>query len=279
MKKPIISIIIPIFNGEKTIRRAIRSVISQTYFINSELILIDDGSNDKSINVIQTFMKKYPNISLIRNKHNLGIAKTQNIGLKRARGKYVARLDQDDKWINNKKLEKQAFMLEKNPKLGLIGTWTKVINHNGPDFTLTPPTSDRQIRNKILFADMFAAPSVIFRKSLVDKIGYYREDLCFGTEDYEYWLRIGTVARFAILPEFTLEYHFDAHSFSSKNKVRAMKEHLAIIKEYKLHYPNYRRAFIKNTIQMNILKVSLLEKFYGLIAPRLAKIIYSSSKY
>ncbi len=274
MKKPIISIIIPIFNGEKTIRRAIRSVISQTYFINSELILIDDGSNDKSINVIQTFMKKYPNISLIRNKHNLGIAKTQNIGLKRARGKYVARLDQDDEWTDNKKLEKQAIMLEKNPSLGLVGTWAKIINKDGQNFNLTPATSDQGIRLKVLLANMFIAPSIMIKKELTRKIGYYREDLIHGTEDYEYWLRIGTIMKFANIPNYCLKYNFSPKSYSFANKIKAIAEHLAIIKQYKNSYPHYKRALIKNLVEYNLLKIKFLQKYYHLIVPKIAGKIY-----
>ena len=274
--KPQVSVIIPLYNGEKTIGKAMQSVATQSLFKQIELVIVDDGSKDNGLAKARKIAKTLPlTVRFYKNAQNQGIAKTQNKGLKNATGKYIARLDQDDLWIDKDKIKKQVALLEKNKGVGLVGTWTKVKNHNGPDFVLTPPKNDREIRQKILFADLFAAPSVLFRRDLIKRIGRYREDLCFGTEDYEYWLRIGTVAKFAILPQFTLEYHFHAKSYSSQNKVAGMREHLKIIKQYQSHYPNYRRALIKNTIQLNILKIRWLEKFYGLIAPRLAGRVYS----
>ncbi len=274
--KYLVSVVIPLFNGEKTIRKAVDSVIEQTLFDKTELILIDDGSEDKSFQIAEKLAKKYPkNIFALKNPHNLGIAKTQNIGLKRATGKYVARLDQDDLWIDNEKLKKQAAALEKDPSLGLVGTWTKVANANGPDFMMIPPTEDQKIREKMLMACMFVAPSVMFRKALSEKIGFYREDLKYGTEDYEYWLRIGTVAKFKNIPEYCLEYHFHPASYSNQNKIMAIREHVSIIKNYKTAYPHFTRSYLKNSIQYNLLKIKFLRKIYNYIVPRIAGKIYS----
>lgn len=274
--KPRVSVIIPLYNGSETIKRAVDSVLSQSMTDKLELIIIDDGSSDNSLEVVNKVKKiSDKNIKIFKNKKNIGISKTQNKGLEAASGDFIARLDQDDCWIDTDKLKKQVKLLEENDNIGLVGTWTKVINHNGPDFVLEPPLNDEQIRQKMLMADMFAAPSVMFRKSLVDEIGLYREDLKHGTEDYEYWLRIGAKARFAIIGEHMLEYHFHANSYSVKNKVKAIKEHLQIIEAYKDSYPNYKGARRKNLFQYSLLKIKPLQRVYGLIAPRLANRIYS----
>jgi len=271
---PIVSIIIPLFNGDKTIDRAIKSIIAQTYFTKSELIIVDDGSSDKSKNIAGSFAKTNRNIKLLHNRYNLGIAKTQNVGLEKARGRYIARLDQDDEWIDNKKLEKQVTILQNNRDIGLVGTWAKVISEKGKDFNLEPAVYDQEIRSKILLANMFIAPSVMFRRELLKKIGYYREDLIHGTEDYEYWLRIGTIMKFANIPDYCLKYNFSPKSHSYTNKANATAEHLSIIKQYKKNYPHYTRALIKNSIQYNLLKIKFLQKYYHLIVPRVAGRIY-----
>lgn len=276
MKNTLVSVIIPIYNGEKTLERAVSSVLNQTIFSQVEIVLIDDGSKDKSLQLAKRIQKKNPNnVTLVINEKNLGIAKTQNKGLRVAKGQFIARLDQDDLFIDKKKLEKQSKALLNDPDLGLIGTWTKVINEDGPNFELIPPTTDEKIRKKLLMASMFVAPSVMFRKSLVNKIGYYLEDLRYGTEDFEYWLRIGTHAKLANLGDFCLKYHFHPTSYSNQNKVHAMREHLQIISRYKKDYPGFTKAYFKNYVQYNLLKISFLRKFYNYIVPRIAGKIYS----
>ena len=271
-----VSTVIAIYNGEKTLKRAIGSVISQTIFDCVELILIDDGSKDKSKNIARKFAEKYSkNIFFFENGRNLGIAKTQNRALKLSHGKYIARLDQDDLWIDSQKLAKQLKMFETNPRLGLVGTWAKVVNKKGPNFELIPPLSDQRIRSKLLLADMFVTPSLMFKKSVVKKIGNYREDLIYGTEDFEFWLRIGKVSELANLGEYCLRYYFHPGSYSNQRKIEAIGEHLKIIKSYAKDYPHYRRAFLKNWIQYNLLKIKFLRGLYNYLVPRLAGKIYS----
>ena len=111
--KPLTSIITPLYNSEVFIAETINSVIGQTYN-NWELLLIDDGSKDKTIKIVESYIKQYPNISLIKNKTNLGAAISRNKGIKVAKGEYIAFLDADDLWKPTK-LEKQiSFMIDEN---------------------------------------------------------------------------------------------------------------------------------------------------------------------
>ena len=111
--KPLTSIITPLYNSEVFIAETINSVIGQTYN-NWELLLIDDGSKDKTIKIIESYIKQYPNISLIKNKTNLGAAISRNKGIEAAKGEYIAFLDADDLWKPTK-LEKQiSFMIDEN---------------------------------------------------------------------------------------------------------------------------------------------------------------------
>ena len=112
-KKPLVSIITPVYNCEKLIEETINSVISQSYS-NWEMILVDDCSLDKSFTVIQKYMKKDDRIKYFKLKENSGAAIARNKALKESKGRFIAYLDADDKWSKNK-LEKQVnYMLENN---------------------------------------------------------------------------------------------------------------------------------------------------------------------
>ena len=102
MKK--VSIIIPIYNSEKYIKKCIDSIIKQTMFSDIELILINDGSKDNSFKIIEEYSKEYQNIK-VYNQENMGIAKTRNKGIKLANSKYIMFIDNDD-WIENDYVEK-----------------------------------------------------------------------------------------------------------------------------------------------------------------------------
>ena len=99
--QPLVSIITPMYNSEKFILKTIESVINQTYS-NWELLLIDDGSIDNTIQIVEDFKQKYSNIKLIQNLTNLGAAQSRNKGILEAKGEYIAFLDADDLWKPNK---------------------------------------------------------------------------------------------------------------------------------------------------------------------------------
>ncbi|MCB0444712.1 MAG: glycosyltransferase family 2 protein [Gelidibacter sp.] len=111
--KPEVSIITPIFNSEAFIKAALDSVLSQS-FKNWELILVDDASTDNSISIVEIYLKKHSNITLIKQERNSGTAVCRNVATKAANGNYIAFLDADDIWQPSK-LEKQiAFMKTQN---------------------------------------------------------------------------------------------------------------------------------------------------------------------
>lgn len=108
-KKPLVSIIVPVFNAEKFLKDTIRTIKSQTY-TNWEAIFIDDCSTDNSVNIIKA--EKDPRIKLISKKVNSGSAETRNVGISKAKGTYICFLDADDSW-EPEKLEKQIAFMKK----------------------------------------------------------------------------------------------------------------------------------------------------------------------
>ena len=127
MKNPRITVLMSVYNGEKYLKEAIDSVLSQT-FKDFEVLIINDGSIDKTSKILKTY--KDPRIRIINNKKNIGLTKSLNKGLKLARGEYIARMDDDDVSKPNR-LEKQFEFMEKNSKYAVVGSFIEIIDSKG----------------------------------------------------------------------------------------------------------------------------------------------------
>ncbi|HNV01493.1 MAG TPA: glycosyltransferase family A protein [archaeon] len=131
MKKnrPKISIILPVYNDEKYIKESLDSILNQT-FNDFELIIINDNSKDDTMKIIKNYTKIESKIKIINNKKNIGVYRSINKGLKKAKGNYIARMDSDDICYKNR-LQTQYDFLEKNKDIFLIGTSAFIIDKNG----------------------------------------------------------------------------------------------------------------------------------------------------
>jgi glycosyltransferase involved in cell wall biosynthesis len=213
-----ISIICSIYNSNKTLPQMIESVLNQTYK-NFELILINDGSIDNSLKIIQEFADKDNRIVII-DKKNSGLTKSLNVGLKKAKGKYIARIDADDIWYPDK-LQKQIDFLERNLYYALIGTAYNEIDENGKVIfqkqRLPLLITDEEIRNNIAKFNPFFHSSVMFRKEILDIIGFYNEEFKY-TQDYEFWIRIMTKYKVTNLPEVLASRRYSDNMISIKKE-------------------------------------------------------------
>jgi glycosyltransferase involved in cell wall biosynthesis len=175
-----------VYNGEEYLHSSINSVLKQT-FSDFELIIIDDCSNDKTYNIINDF--KDSRIVYSRNIKNIGQTPSLNIGVKLSKGKYIARIDADDLYIDNK-LEKQFYFMEKNPEITVCGTQSKCIDENGNIYSsrLFPKTE-----SDIVFRSFFQSPimhvSAMIRKSEFEHVGFYNEEFPICA-DFELWSRM-----------------------------------------------------------------------------------------
>lgn len=211
---PAVSVVMPAFNAEKHIKTAIQSILSQT-FANLELIIIDDGSNDSTGDIIAKFAQKDKRIIVLRNKINIGICKSLNKGIKQARGKYLARMDSDD-WSFPDRLYKQFAFMKKHPKAVVCGGAIEVCDGSLKVMNQRRyPVSDKKIREKMLRINPFAHPAVIFKKDAVLKVGGYNEKL-FTVEDYDLYFRLGKIGKFANLSSKVLKLRTHKNSVSSK---------------------------------------------------------------
>jgi glycosyltransferase involved in cell wall biosynthesis len=247
MENPLVSVIIPTHNRKKYIAKAINSVLSQT-FKALEIIIVDDGSTDGTDKAIFELIKNSQNIIVIKNKINLGIVSSLNRGIRVARGKYIARLDDDDVWCDDKKIEKQVDFLEKNQEYCIVGGGVIKIDQNGKEIVrYLMPKEDGDIRKTILINNAFAHTAVIFRKDIFKEVGGYDEQFIF-IEDWDLWLKIGELGKFYNFQEFFVFYldqeHDNPHYYRNYKIRRNVKLNIKLRKKYRNNYPNYGKAIL-----------------------------------
>lgn len=209
---PLVTVLMPVYNGEKYLKEAIESILSQT-FRDFEFLIIDDGSTDKSAEIIASFNDT--RIRLERNEINLGLIKTLNKGLKMSKGKYIARMDCDDVSLP-KRLSAQASFMENNHEVGVCGSWTKVIGLR-KNFVNKYPESHKEIQAYLLFNTPFAHPTVIIRKEIIEKYKLEYNENYKHAEDYELWSRIIKNTKVSNIKKVLFHYRMHPESISKKN--------------------------------------------------------------
>jgi len=251
MNIQIVSIILPTYNGARYIADAIESVQAQI-FPQWELLVIDDGSTDNTLTIVQELALKDSRVIYLKNDHNLGIQKTLNRGLHVARGKYIARIDDDDQWIETKKLEKQVEFLDTHPDYVLVGTGVVMIDEENKELVrYLLPESDRDIRKKILGKNCFVHSSVLFKKEAALQFGGYDETQATRhVEDYDLWLKLGTDGKFANLSIYATQFMLREGGLSSRNKIEQFKKNIRLAKKYKKNYPRYWSAIIRSWVRI-----------------------------
>jgi len=245
MSKPLVSIIMPTHNRATLVGKAIESVLSQTYE-NYEFLIINDASTDDTANVVKKYTTEDDRLIYIENEHNLYIAASLNKGIKRARGRYIARIDDDDLWQDPEKLRKQVEFLEGNKEYVVVGTFNVAINRSkGIKLIGIKPRTDKEIRDKMLLGCPFIHASVVMRKDALDKVGYY-DEVIEEAEDYDLWMRLGKVGKlYNVDHPCVLSLVGGPTNAAHKNRVGFMRTNLLLIKRYKNDYPHYGLAYLK----------------------------------
>ncbi|SHN13308.1 glycosyltransferase family 2 protein [Mucilaginibacter sp. OK098] len=193
-----ISVIIPLYNSEKSIVEAVDSVAKQTYIAEIEIIVVNDGSTDNSLQALNDYIEKYniKNVTII-NQLNGGAQKARNAGLRIAKGNWIALLDADDYW-HPTKMELQMKILNNNPEIDFLGC-----NRNNEKIKVLFSPKDKF--GKIDFKDLFIktypqTSTAVFKSNILEDIGLYDESLRYG-EDGDYWLRICEKKQMFFMPE------------------------------------------------------------------------------
>ncbi len=266
MKNKIISVIIPTYNGEKYIEKAVRSVLGQTYK-NLELIIVDDGSTDTTSRIIKALQEKDQRIQVVKNEGNLGFVKSLNRGLEKSIGSHIARIDDDDEWIDSGKLEKQINFLKENPDHVLVGGGLISIDKNGKKFDRRLlPEKDEEIRKLILMNNCFGHSAVVFLKEAAEKVGNYDEEFGFFA-DWDLWLKLGEIGKMHNLQEYVMYYldkemvgHYKGRDIQRRKLIKNIKLRLkhrdyypGLYKSILLAFGSYLYSFIPFKIKLKLL--------------------------
>lgn len=219
MSEPLVTVLLPVYNGERYIKGAIESILCQSY-THFELLIIDDGSEDNTDQIITSF--KDERISHVKNKINLGLVQTLNKGLSLAKGDLIARQDADDVSYPDR-LKKQVEYMVENEETALLGTQGRVVDENGQSVyvgSFSKPERPIGIRWSLCFDNAFIHTSVMFRKKIIlDKFQGYKEFTSLKSkspgQDYELWSRVSKNQAVANLPDVLVDCREHSRSISS----------------------------------------------------------------
>ncbi len=267
---PLVSILMPVCNGEKFLAEMVNSIVNQTY-TNYEIIFIDDASKDNSIEIInQTLKNKHVSYKIVSlsKPHGFSGDAAFNIGLEHCGGKYIAKADQDDRW-HATKLEKQVCFLENHPEVFLCGTsFRHIDSENHPFYDVLLPASHEKIVESLLFKANIHTPTILFRNTgspfFLIRYPKYNDALTF-------FKLIGEGKKFANIGEILFDYRMHSNNYN----------HFQIKKYFKYYLLAKYAAISEFNYQFRIIDVlrSLLQAAFVLIAPeKMIKLLHPAFK-
>ncbi|ELA9892969.1 glycosyltransferase family 2 protein [Vibrio parahaemolyticus] len=208
----LVSVIMPTYNSAGTVVESIQSVLSQTYK-NWELIIVDDRSTDNTWQVIQTYADKYDNIRIYQNKENLGAGASRNFAIKKARGRFIAFLDSDDLWTEDKLAEQIPFMLENNYPL----TYTHYSRFNSEEELSVVTAPEYTTYKKLMYSNVIGCLTAVYD---TQALGKRYMPLIRKRQDMGLWLDIlKDTPKAYCLPKPLAKYRMDSGMTANKFSV------------------------------------------------------------
>ncbi|NFF80803.1 glycosyltransferase [Clostridium botulinum] len=242
--KPKVTVLMPTYNSEKYVADTVWSILDQTYQ-NFELLIVNEfASNDDTLRIIEMFND--PRIRIIQNNERLGLAESLNIGIKEAKGKYIARIDADDLCDVNR-LKLQVEFLDKNDDYGVCGSWQ---HHFGIDteYVHKVPITNDDLKAEFIYNCELCHSTLMLRKSFfIENNLFYDKDA--AAEDYELWTRAIYKFKFANLPRILGEYRIGDDNITAK-KMKVLSEESAeiafknIIQQLKITIPAEHKKYL-----------------------------------
>jgi len=253
--KPLVSIVIPVHNGEKYIKESIDSCLNQTYK-NIEIIIVDDKSEDDTLEILRQYAGR---INVIPVEKQNGLGNVINIGIRKSKGKYIARMDADDVMYPTR-IEKQVQYLESNPKCVAVGGQIDIINEDSEIVDHREyAVEDKGIKKNRFLFQPFAHPAVTLRKSILEEIGLYPEDM-WKVEDVKLFLILSTKGEFHNLKDTVLKYRMTFKTESQSKMVDHFRKTNEIrkwaIKELDIR-PTFREYIIWNIQKIGVRVLSI----------------------
>ncbi|HWS49067.1 MAG TPA: glycosyltransferase family 2 protein [Candidatus Methanoperedens sp.] len=264
IKKPLISVYMPVFNATPYLSQAIESVLNQT-LTNFEFIIIDDHSTDDSWKIIKSYARRDSRIRIFRNRLNLGVSTNSNIAISLARCKYLARMDADDISVADR-LEKQYRYLKKHPQTVVVGAQCTIINQNDQVVGFKNfPTSTTGIKDMLFWAVPIQQGYMMINRSLLPKSFSWYSATKTSAEEVDLYFKLSQFGNFANLPDNLYFYRQIDNSLSHLNPKKTfyltLQSRLNAIKNgFK---PSFKAIFI-NIAQIAVISILPSSFIYNL---------------
>jgi len=211
-----VTTVIPAYNAERFIARAIESALQQN-IANSEIVVVDDGSSDRTGDVVTSYATR--GVRLIRHQERSGVAAARNTGIAAATGEFIAFLDADDEWLPQK-LRRQLEIMTAHPDMKFISCRASLIDETGRDhgdiYRGALPASGHEAWRTLLTYPCVATPSVLVRQSALAAAGPFNKWLPVG-EDQDMWIRLSMLGEVGHVPEALVRVHSTPNSLSKAN--------------------------------------------------------------
>lgn len=264
MLTPRISVLMPVFNGERYLREAVDSILSQT-LADFEFIIINDGSTDRSAEILSAYAD--PRLKIIHNHSNIGVSLSLNKGLDSALGEYVARMDSDDISLPERFARQVAFM-DSHPEIAVCGTWVKVIDATGRIVRCRPTPTGEDLELNYWRHNPLIHPSVMIRVSQLGELRY--DGHILYAQDFDLWFRIKSKYNLRNIPEYLLLYRMHKENITkAKNAAQRLSVYEIFRRYTGAHNISYDewlaltfRAYKVNPIRRALLTASVAKKVH-----------------
>ncbi len=245
MNRPRVTVLMSVYNGERFLKRAVDSILHQT-FGDFVFLIINDGSTDRTGEILEGYADT--RLRVVENDKNIGLTKSLNKGLKIAETEYVARMDADDV-SHAERLEKQVKFLDENPDVGLLGTrYLKIDEEGREEGEIVVPIGRDNVKRMLLVKNSFCHGSVLFRKSIVERAGFYNENISIS-QDYDLWLRVSDLCTVENYPEVLHKWRCNKQSGISSLRFTEQGD-----MAWKIREKHIRRKIDDNSISFDNLK-------------------------
>ena len=248
---PKVSVIIPVYNAEKYISDAIESVIAQTYK-NWEIVAVNDGSIDRSPEILKDYEDQYPNKIRVIHQPNSGLSMARNIAISAANGEYIAFLDADDLWLPEK-TEEQVHLLDINSDIGLV--YTDVYELQNKKLKkkrriIGGKMFRGNVFNSLFYFNFIPVLSVMVRKSVLDDRGIFNPKF-YGTQDYDLWMRIVEKYQIDFVDSQLAIYRIHEQNMST-NVEKMMQEDIELMERWV-----EKKPYLSSSFKYNIKKAQI----------------------
>ena len=242
--EPKISVIMSVHNAQNYLPNAIDSILDQSYK-NFEFIIVNDGSSDDSLSIIQDYASLDARIICV-DQSNIGLTKSLIKAINLSSGVYIARMDADD--ISDlSRLFHQVQILNKNNLIGLVGTWATVIDQENNELKKSKLlTSSKRIMNKIKYGNQFIHGSMMFRRNIYFECGGYDESFKYS-QDYDLWLRMIKLTKPFNIDKYLYKLRIHHESISSLNQSTQFQNAVKAITKNICHAKLQKYSFFANS--------------------------------